>query len=94
MKKMKKLAALALAGVMMLSAVACGSKEEAATGSGESAAKETITFGTNAEFPPFEYVTSSRLAMTWVRKLRSTTWSSIHSFLHLITVRLMQLSQV
>ncbi len=58
MKKMKKLAALALAGVMMLSAVACGSKEDAATGSGESAAKGTITFGTNAEFPPFEFVTA------------------------------------
>ena len=55
MKKMKKLLALALAGAMMLSAVACGSKED--TTSGDSA-KDTITFGTNAEFPPFEFVTS------------------------------------
>ena len=56
MKKMKKLLALALAGAMMLSAVACGSKEDA--GSTGSASKDVITFGTNAEFPPFEFVTS------------------------------------
>ena len=64
MKKMKKLLALALAGVMMLSAVACGSKEDGASGDGAAngtangAANGTITFGTNAEFPPFEFVTS------------------------------------
>ena len=42
MKKnmMKKLLALALAGAMMLSVVACGSKED--TASGDSTAKETI----------------------------------------------------
>ena len=60
MKKMKKLLALALAGVMMLSAVACGSKEDGASGDGTAngTTNGTITFGTNAEFPPFEYVTS------------------------------------
>ncbi len=60
MKKMKKLLALALAGVMMLSAVACGSKEDGASGDGAAngTANGTITFGTNAEFPPFEFVTS------------------------------------
>lgn len=56
MKKMKKILALALAGTMVLSFAACGSKDETAKDSGS---KETITFGTNAEFPPFEYVTSS-----------------------------------
>ena len=56
MKKMKKILALALAGTMVLSFAACGSKDEAAKDSGS---KETITFGTNAEFPLFEYVTSS-----------------------------------
>ena len=56
MKKMKKILALAMAGAMMLSFAACGSKDETANDSGS---KETITFGTNAEFPPFEYVTSS-----------------------------------
>ena len=58
MKKMKKFLAIALAGVMMLSATACGSSESGNETTGDSAKKETITFGTNAEFPPFEFVTS------------------------------------
>ncbi|SEP73683.1 polar amino acid transport system substrate-binding protein [Lachnospiraceae bacterium NE2001] len=58
MKKMKKFLAIALAGVMMLSATACGSGESSNETTGDSAKKETITFGTNAEFPPFEFVTS------------------------------------
>lgn len=47
MKKFAKILALAMA-ILMLSAafVACSSEEEA----------KTITFGTNAEFPPFEFV--------------------------------------
>ena len=55
MKKMKKILALALAGTMVLSFAACGSKDETAK---DSSSKETITFGTNAEFPPFEYVSA------------------------------------
>ena len=47
--KLKKLAILGLTAVMALGFTGCGKKEEAAN---------TITFGTNAEFPPFEYVTS------------------------------------
>ncbi len=61
MKLVKKMAALGLAAVMALSMVACGSSKPAETT--ESAAEEnaggTIIFGTNAEFPPFEYVTGT-----------------------------------
>ncbi len=50
MKKWTKIVSLVLASVMMLAVlVACGEKEE----------DSTITFGTNAEFPPFEYVTAN-----------------------------------
>ena len=49
MKKLTKIVSLALASVMMLAVlVACGEKAD----------NSTITFGTNAEFPPFEYVTA------------------------------------
>ena len=58
MKRMKKFLALALAGVMMLSATACGGSESTGDSTGDSAKKETIVFGTNAEFPPFEYVSA------------------------------------
>ena len=45
MKKLTKIVSLALASVMMLAVlVACGEKAD----------NSTITFGTNAEFPPFE----------------------------------------
>ena len=57
MKLVKKIAVLGLAAVMTLSMAACGSaktdetvKEESNTTGGK------IVFGTNAEFPPFEYV--------------------------------------
>ena len=53
---MKKLMALLLAVAMVASLTACGSKaEDASTG----AANGTITFATNAEFPPFEFITSN-----------------------------------
>lgn len=49
MKKWTKIVSLVLASVMMLAVlVACVEKKE----------DGTITFGTNAEFPPFEYVTA------------------------------------
>ncbi len=47
MKKLMKIAALILAVAMLATCfVACGKKD----------AKNTIVFGTNAEFPPFEFV--------------------------------------
>ena len=50
MKKMMKKLALAVACVTTVAMfAACGGKEEAT---------DIITFGTNAEFPPFEFVTS------------------------------------
>lgn len=50
MKMIKKMLVAGIAAAMMLtSLVGCG---------GGAAAGKTITFGTNAEFPPFEYVTS------------------------------------
>ena len=49
MKKLKKLIVMGLTSVMMMTAL---------TACGETAESNKITFGTNAEFPPFEYVTS------------------------------------
>ena len=58
MKKMTKAAALVLAAAMMVSVLtACGSSSDAASASAGQGG--TLTFGTNAEFPPFEFVTSS-----------------------------------
>ena len=61
MKKFTKFLAAALTITMMAAVFAgCGgnsaSKEESTGGKEET--KETLTFGTNAEFPPFEFVTS------------------------------------
>ena len=51
MKKVTKTAALALIMAMVMSVLtACG---------GNAKEGETLTFGTNAEFPPFEFVTSN-----------------------------------
>ena len=73
MKKLTKLFALMLAMMMLTAAVtACGSKDNSddKTGSagntnetgnanaGNADEAKTITFGTNAEFPPFEFVTA------------------------------------
>ena len=52
MKKLVKILALALALTMaVMTLAACGKTE----------AKDAIVFGTNAEFPPFEYVTAKGL---------------------------------
>ncbi|MBO4863527.1 MAG: basic amino acid ABC transporter substrate-binding protein [Eubacterium sp.] len=59
MKAFKKLVALGLVAAFSLSLVACGAQKGESL-EGETGSKgETITFGTNAEFPPFEYVTGS-----------------------------------
>lgn len=52
MKKLGKVVAVLMAVTMMIGLTACG-------GSGSAKGADTITFGTNAEFPPFEYVTSN-----------------------------------
>ena len=54
MKKFKKVLAMLLAGAMVLGFAGCGSADKKT----DSADKKVIVFGTNAEFPPFEYVTS------------------------------------
>lgn len=55
MKKMVRKAATLMTMVMMVCGLAaCGSTDADAA-----AANGTITFGTNAEFPPFEFVTSN-----------------------------------
>ena len=70
MKKVTKITALVIAMAMMMSMLtACGSDAGAATdatgtandnAAGTDAAQGgTLTFGTNAEFPPFEFVTSN-----------------------------------
>lgn len=50
MKKTTKLLTMMLAGILAASLTACG---------GGSAKGNAITFGTNPEFPPFEFVTSN-----------------------------------
>ena len=66
MKKFKKLLASCLTFAMVLSMSACGgAKAQDTTSAGNNAAteaaapEEKIVFGTNAEFPPFEFVTGS-----------------------------------
>ena len=70
MKKVTKVAALVLAMAMMMSMLAaCGNDAGATTNtanttngdSADAGAAQggTLTFGTNAEFPPFEFVTSN-----------------------------------
>ncbi len=57
MNTFKKVLAIGLAAVMSLMIVACGNGD-GGLNSGETE-KGKIVFGTNAEFPPFEYVTSN-----------------------------------
>lgn len=70
MKKVTKIAALVLAMAMMMSMLtACGSDAGTTTDATGTANNDTtdagaaqggtLTFGTNAEFPPFEFVTSN-----------------------------------
>lgn len=57
MKKMTKVIALLLTIAMMAAMlVACGSSESEEASEETTESTETIKFGTNAEFPPFEYV--------------------------------------
>ena len=58
MKKFMKKIAIGLTAMMMtFSLAACGDKKEETTAAGsQDAAGGQIVFGTNAEFPPFEYV--------------------------------------
>lgn len=55
--KFKKLAAAALAVTMVFSLAACGSKSDSADD--KEAAAEKIVFGTNPEFPPFEFISNA-----------------------------------
>ena len=75
MKLFKKILAAGLVAAMSLSVMGCGGKDETANSddvisagetemtndsqSDESSTGGVITFGTNAEFPPFEYVSSN-----------------------------------
>ena len=59
MKKFKKLLVVAMALAMALSLGACGSKDKEEASSNTSSGSGKSVFGTNAEFPPFEYVTSN-----------------------------------
>ena len=68
MKLFKKILTLGVASIVALSLAACGGSKSENTSSnsadkGNTAATEsaggTITFGTNAEFPPFEYVSGT-----------------------------------
>ena len=56
MKKFKKLLVVGMALVATLALGACGSKEADDNTDSASNAGGKIVFGTNAEFPPFEYV--------------------------------------
>ena len=61
MKKFMKKIAIGLTAMMMtFSLSACGDKKEETTAAGgQDAAGGQIVFGTNAEFPPFEFVSGS-----------------------------------
>lgn len=61
MKKFMKKIAIGLTAMMMtFSLAACGDKKEETTAAGsQDAAGGQIVFGTNAEFPPFEFVSGS-----------------------------------
>ena len=59
MKKKKKILAAGLVTAMSLSLVACGGKAEVKEEETGGESSDVITFGTNAEFPPFEYVSSN-----------------------------------
>ena len=64
MKNFKKIFAVALSAAMVLALAACGStttneSEAASESSASGETSGTIVFGTNAEFPPFEFVSSN-----------------------------------
>lgn len=57
MKKLTKILSLVLAGVMCIGAVGCGSADTEATADGSitTVQEGKLIWGTNAEFPPYEY---------------------------------------
>jgi len=55
---MKKILGLALAAVLMIGLVACGGSTENGNGAEP---RGTITMGTNAEFPPFEFISGGQI---------------------------------
>ena len=67
MKNFKKILAIILCAAMIFSLAACGSSDSQTSDSADSgeetasltATDGVIVFGTNAEFPPFEYVSTS-----------------------------------
>ena len=55
MKNLKKIAAIILSAALVVALAACGSSKD--SDSNKSSGKaETLTMGTNASFPPYEYV--------------------------------------
>lgn len=55
MKNLKKIAAIVLSAALVVALAACGSSKD--SDSNKSSGKaETLTMGTNASFPPYEYV--------------------------------------
>lgn len=59
MKMMKKVLAAVLALTLVFAFAGCGKKETIESSSTDATQKSTITFGTNAEFAPFEYVSAN-----------------------------------
>ncbi|KAF0818474.1 MULTISPECIES: transporter substrate-binding domain-containing protein [unclassified Cytobacillus] len=59
---MKKVILIALSVLLVSLLAACGTSEEASTGSGsgEKSDKKVLTMGTSADYPPFEYVDSAK----------------------------------
>ena len=114
MKKfIKGIAIAALAALTVSALAACGADKQASTGDSSAAQKtETksadgvITFGTNAEFPPFEFVSAKGgltvsilqsqriLPKATEKKRKSTIWNLTLCSLLFRTDSSMRLSQV
>lgn len=58
MKNLKKIAAIILSAALVVALAACGSSKDSNSDSSNSSSDkaETLTMGTNASFPPYEYV--------------------------------------
>ncbi len=58
MKNLKKIAAIILSAALVVALAACGSSKNSNSDSSNSSSDkaETLTMGTNASFPPYEYV--------------------------------------
>lgn len=59
MKNLKKIAAIILSAALVVALAACGKNDKTENNSSNDTKKSTITFGTNAEFAPFEYVSAN-----------------------------------